>query len=88
MKDPRYDFVKDAGRIINSGQSRSLVLTGNITDLFYSHGDDEGAYVPLVELLVDKWSIKGSLLVVYELNGPTITLRNPKKPSRALTLII
>ena len=70
MKDPVYSFVKDAGRIINSGQSRSLVLTGNITDVFYSHNGEGGDYVPLVEVLLSRWSIKGSLIVIYELNGP------------------
>jgi len=70
LKDPTYGFLKDAGRIINSGQSRSIILTGNITDLFYSENGDGGDYVPLVDLLVNRWSIKGSLLVIYELNGP------------------
>ena len=70
MKELSYDFVKDAGRIVNSGQSRSLVLTGNIADVFYSHTDDGDDYVPLVDLLVNKWSVKGALLVIYELNGP------------------
>ncbi len=70
MKEPAYGFVKEAGRIVNSGQSRSLVLTGNITDVFYSDNGDGGDFVPLVELLVGKWSIRGSLLVIYELNGP------------------
>jgi SpoVK/Ycf46/Vps4 family AAA+-type ATPase len=70
LKDPVYSFIKDSGRIVNSGQSRSVVLTGNITDLFYNHNDEGGDYVPLVELLVNRWSVKGSLLVIYELNGP------------------
>ncbi len=34
MHELANDFLKTAGRILNSGQSRSLVLTGNITDLF------------------------------------------------------
>ncbi|MBN1674737.1 MAG: AAA family ATPase [Kiritimatiellae bacterium] len=70
MRDLAYAFLTDAGRIINSGQSRSLILTGNITDLFYSSSEESGEYVPLVELLVNRWSVKGSLLVIYELNGP------------------
>ena len=70
MKDLVYSFVKEAGRIINSGQSRSLVLTGNVTDLFYSSNQENGDYVPLVDLLVNQWSVKGNLLVIYELNGP------------------
>lgn len=71
MKEPEYAFLKEAGRIINSGQARSICLTGNIMDLFYSPGaDDEGRYVSLLELLVDKWAIGGTLVVIYELNGP------------------
>jgi len=70
LKDLVYSFVKEAGRIINSGQSRSLVLTGNVTDLFYSSNQENGDYVPLVDLLVNQWSVKGNLLVIYELNGP------------------
>lgn len=70
MRDLGYDFLKDAGRVVNSGQTRSVVLTGNITDLFYSSNEEGGAYVPLVDLLVNKWSVSGSLLVIYELNGP------------------
>jgi len=65
-----YEFLKTSGRILNSGQSRSLVLTGNITDLFYADSDDGGEYVPLVDLLVNKWSVKGNLTIIYELNGP------------------
>ena len=70
MKVPVYDFLNAAGRVVNSGQSRSLILTGNITDLFFSAAPEGGDYVTLVELLLSRWSIKGSLLVVYELNGP------------------
>lgn len=70
MKDPVYDFMKTAGRIVNSGQTRSFVLTGNITDLFYSSKETSEDYVPLVDLLVDRWAVSGSLLVIYELNGP------------------
>ncbi len=71
MKDPEYAFVKEAGRIINSGQARALCLTGNIMDLFYSQCEGgEGGYVSLIELLVDKWAVGGTIVVVYELNGP------------------
>jgi len=62
--------MRDAGRIVNSGQTRSFVLTGNISDLFYSNKEQSKDYVPLVDLLVDKWAVSGSLLVIYELNGP------------------
>lgn len=67
--EPR-DFVRDAGRILNSGQTRSLILSGNIADLFFCDDGQEGDYRPLVDLLVKRWSVSGTLVVVYELNGP------------------
>jgi len=66
-----HSFIKQAGRIINSGQSCSLVMTGNITDLFFDESAEEtDGYVPLIDLLINTWSLKGNILVVYELNGP------------------
>ncbi|MEZ6088752.1 MAG: hypothetical protein R3C05_12155 [Pirellulaceae bacterium] len=38
-----YEFFSQFARIINSGQSRAVVLAGNIHDLFW----DGEAYVPL-----------------------------------------
>ena len=70
MKEIAYDFVRKAGQIINSGQARALVLTGNITDLFCSNGKEGWDYIPIVDLLVDSWSVSGIILVIYELNGP------------------
>ena len=36
MKQQRDAFWRQAGRILNSGQSRTLILSGNIHDLFYT----------------------------------------------------
>lgn len=75
-----HNFVKQAGRTINSGQSHSLVMTGNITDLFLDENTEEnGNYIPLVDLLINTWSLQGNLLVIYELNGP---IRFIKKEDR------
>ena len=66
-----HPFIKQAGRIINSGQSRSLVVTGNITDLFFDENNEaNNRYIPLIDLLINTWSLKGNLLIIYELNGP------------------
>ena len=70
MKHPDYEFIKTAAQIINAGQTRSLVLSGNITDLFYSEEPDGGEYVPLVDVLINRWSVSSNVLVICELNGP------------------
>jgi SpoVK/Ycf46/Vps4 family AAA+-type ATPase len=62
-------FLKQAGRILNSGQARTLLLTGNIYDLFGPIGS-AGEYVPLLNFLTAQWDLPDYLLIVYELNGP------------------
>ena len=57
--------------MINAGTSKSIVLAGNIHDLFFfENSAGEGDYVPLISLLTQKWDVPGFILVVYELNGP------------------
>ena len=56
--------------LINSGTSRSLVLSGNIHDLFFIREGDNPDYIPLVPFLIRSWDIPGFILIVYELNGP------------------
>ncbi len=56
--------------LINSGTSRSLVLSGNIHDLFFIREKDDTDYIPLVPFLTRSWDIDGFILIVYELNGP------------------
>ncbi|MGE0609097.1 MAG: AAA family ATPase [Pirellulales bacterium] len=79
---PPYAFFTDLARIINSGQSRSLLLSGNIHDLFHAKGNSaDGGYVPLVTFLTEKCQVRGHILLVYELNGP-IRLANPADKAR------
>ena len=61
--------------LINSGTSRSIVLHGNIHDLFYVQDGVDEDYIPLVPFLTQSWDISGFILVVYELNGPLRFLR-------------
>jgi hypothetical protein len=76
MNPPTYDFLLQAGRILNSGQSRSIAITGDVYDLFYMEGEDEGGqYLPLIDFLTEHWSVPDHILVVYELNGPIRFLR-------------
>jgi len=70
MNTPVPGFLSDAGRIINSGQARTLILSGNTADAFHCGEGESEDYVPLVDLLVHEWAAAGALLVVYELNGP------------------
>lgn len=79
-----YPFVRSLGRAINSGQSRSVVVSGNIEDLFFLPDDTDagGTYVPLVDLLAAAWrDVAGIILVRYELNGP---IRFERESDRAL----
>lgn len=72
-------FCKEAGRVLNSGTSRSLLLHGNIHDLFpldRSASGGELDYVPLVDFLSATWDVASKILVVYELNGPVRFLRD------------
>jgi hypothetical protein len=66
-------FLKRAGRILNSGQSRALLLTGNIYDLF-GNGDAAG-YLPLLDYLIGNWDLPEYLVIVYALNGRVRFLR-------------
>ncbi|MFN7293098.1 MAG: AAA family ATPase [Pirellula sp.] len=61
-----YPFFSQLARIINSGQSKSIVLSGNIYDLYF----DGRQYVPLIPFLRSKTKIPGLIQVIYELNGP------------------
>ena len=70
IKDPTYKFRTEAGLLINSGTSRSIVLHGNIHDIFFISKDDDEDYIPLVSFLTHSWDIPGYILIVYELNGP------------------
>ena len=64
-----YGFLRSAGKILNSGQARSLLVTGAVHDLFQV-GPGVGDWVPLVEFFRRHWTVPGRILLVYELNGP------------------
>lgn len=62
-------FLKQAGRMLNSGQARTLLLTGNIYDLFGPVAPEQ-EYVPLLNTLTAEWDLPNYILIIYELNGP------------------
>ncbi len=70
MMVPTHDFLRAAGRILNSGQARTVLLTGNINDLFGSSVGDDDDYAPLISFLTANWTLPGVIVIVYELNGP------------------
>lgn len=65
-------FLSQLTNIINTGQSRSVVLTGNIYDLFF----DGSQWVPLMNLLQTKCKVeqkggqKGITQILYQVNRP------------------
>lgn len=62
----QYRFYKSLAGILNSEQSRSLIVSGNVYDLFY----DGESYVPLIPFMSGKMTVKGLVRIVYEQNGP------------------
>lgn len=73
--DPKLPFFAELARIVNSGQSRSVLLHGNVHDLFFARGLGEaptasGGYIPLVDLVAGRCAVPGVIVLVHELNGP------------------
>jgi hypothetical protein len=66
----KYTFFRTLTNILDTGKSRSVVLTGNINDLFF----DSDNFVPIIEFLVKKCqrpptqTTRGVTVVVYETN--------------------
>lgn len=65
-------FLSKISKIVNSHQSRSIIITGNIYDLFF----DGTNYVPLIDYLKSKIKLdptptqKGITQVIYQVNRP------------------
>ena len=74
---PTYGFFTQLARTLNSGQSRSVLLYGDVHDLFFDGAD----YVPLVPFLTRRCAVDGIVQLVYELNGPIRTVP-PEAASR------
>lgn len=75
----QYPFFKQLAAILNSQQARSVILSGNVYDLFYD-GDD---YVPLIPFVSGKSAVKGLIRIVYEQNGPIRILEGRDKLKNA-----
>jgi len=73
MKQVSYEFMSKIIHILNSGQSKSIALTGNVNDLFFSPSQDssDGEYTPLLEFLLAKWMQTSHYIkIVCEFNKP------------------
>ena len=75
----QYPFFKQLAGILNSQQARSVILSGNVYDLFY----DGNEYVPLIPFVSGKSAVKGLVRVVYEQNGPIRVLEGRDKLKNA-----
>jgi hypothetical protein len=75
----KYGFKADIDSIIRTGRSRSIVLTGNVYDLF---GLGDKKYEPLLEFLSEKYTIDhtdlthGMLVVTYAMNDDVTIVGN------------
>lgn len=75
----KYSFFSRLTEIFNSDQSRSVVISGNVYDLFFNGTD----YVPLIPYLTEKSKVDRITRVVYELNGPLRILDDPERLKNA-----
>lgn len=69
----QHPFFSHLARVLNSQQARSLIVHGNVYDLFF----DGESYQPLLPFLCAKCRVPGLNLIVYELNGPIRILDDP-----------
>ncbi len=79
MSDAKYDFFTTLAEVFNSDQSRSVILSGNVYDLFFNGQD----YVPLIPFVAEKSATDGLIRLVYELNGPIRVLDSKDKLKNA-----
>jgi len=67
MKDPKYEFLLQTGRVLNSLESSTILLTGNAHDYFYASKLKK--YVPLIEFLKSSMSLATNIIVTYKITG-------------------
>ncbi|MEM8872725.1 MAG: ATP-binding protein [Planctomycetota bacterium] len=61
-------FATRLARLLNSGQTRTVLLHGEVQDLFAADG--ETVFEPLLPFLTGRFAVPGVVQIVYELNGP------------------
>ena len=75
----KYDFFTRLAEILNSDQSRSVILSGDVHDLFFNGQE----YVPLIPFVAEKSKTKELIRLVYELNGPIRVLDDQERLKNA-----
>lgn len=79
MAEMKYGFYSELAEILNSEQSRSVILSGNVHDLFFNGTE----YVPLIPFVGERCKVPGLIRIVYELNGPLRVLDEAEKLKNA-----
>ncbi|MCA9211763.1 MAG: hypothetical protein KDB27_01765, partial [Planctomycetales bacterium] len=75
----KYPFFSNLAEILNSQQSRCVIVSGNVHDMFFS----SDGYVPLIPFIAEKTKTNGLIRIVYELNGPIRILDDRDKLKNA-----
>jgi AAA+ superfamily predicted ATPase len=73
LPEIKYAFFTRLIELLNSDQSRSVILSGNVHDLFFNGQE----YVPLIPFVTEKSKTDRLIRLVYELNGPIRILDQP-----------
>ena len=79
MSELKYEFFTQLAEILNSDQSRSVILSGNVHDLFFNGQE----YVPLIPFVAEKSKTQNLIRLVYELNGPIRMLDDQERLKNA-----
>ncbi len=79
MSELKYEFFTQLAEVLNSDQSRCVILSGDVHDLFYNGQE----YVPLIPFVAEKSKTKNLIRLVYELNGPIRVLEDQEKLKNA-----
>lgn len=65
-----YNHYEELKTILNTNQSRSVILSGNIYDLYVCRVGEKNQYVPLIQFICKRAQVANIIQIVYELNGP------------------
>ncbi|MBU0468340.1 MAG: ATP-binding protein [Candidatus Omnitrophica bacterium] len=67
MDNISYNFFLQTGRVLNSLESSTILMTGNVHDYFYALKLKK--YVPIIEFLKSSMSLNTNIIVTYKITG-------------------